>query len=168
MRHHQRTTPSFKGLHPASKKASAAASGASAKTDTRCEVVLRRELWRRGLRYRLHQGLPGRPDIVFSKHRVVVFCDGDFWHGRDLSTRLAKLAAGHNATYWLAKVRKNVERDRHQIDMLEASGWMVLRFWETDILRRTSCIGDQIAGVLKCQLSARSYLSEGRQMYGTV
>src|SRR5271166_5592080 len=106
----ERTTPSFKGLHPASVKASAAARGASAKTNTRCELVLRRELWRRGLRYRLHPpGLPGRPDIVFTKQRVVVFCDGDFWHGRDLEKRLADLAAGHNATYWLAKVQRNVE-----------------------------------------------------------
>jgi DNA mismatch endonuclease Vsr len=66
--------------------------------------ALRRELWRRGLRYRLHHpGLPGRPDIVFTRPRVVVFCDEDFWYGRDLSKRLAALAAGHNAAYWLGE-----------------------------------------------------------------
>src|ERR1700682_2694340 len=107
----QRTTPSFAGLHPASDSASTAARGASAKTNTRCELVLRRELWRRGVRYRLlHPGLLGRPDIVFPKRGLVIFCDGDFWHGRDLEARLAKLARGHNASYWIAKVRQNVER----------------------------------------------------------
>jgi DNA mismatch endonuclease, patch repair protein len=146
----KRTTPSFIGLHPASKKASAAARGASAKVNTRCELVLRRELWRRGLRYRLHHSwLPGRPDIVFIKQRIVVFCDGDFWHGRDLSDRLTKLAGGHNATYWLAKVQRNVERDRRQNSELEELGWTVLRFWETDALRRASYVADQIIAVLK-------------------
>jgi DNA mismatch endonuclease (patch repair protein) len=146
----ERTTPSFEGLHPASERASAAARGASAKTNTHCEQVLRRELWRRGLRYRLHHpGLPGRPDIVFIKQRVVVFCDGDFWHGRDLGRRLAMLATGHNATYWLAKVQKNVERDWRQTGALEASGWIVLRFWETDILRRTGYVADQIIAAVQ-------------------
>ena len=146
----ERTTPSFDRLRPASEKASAAARGASTKANTRCELVLRRELWRRGLRYRLHHpGLPGRPDIVFIKHRVVVFCDGDFWHGRDLNSRLAKLAGGHNATYWLAKLERNVERDRRQTGALEASGWMVLRFWETDVLCQVGNVADQIIIVLK-------------------
>ncbi|WP_348652882.1 hypothetical protein [Polyangium sp. y55x31] len=94
MKSQQQTTPSFACLHPASENASTAARAASAKRNTRCELALRRELWRRGLRYRLHlPGLPGRPDIVFTKHRVVVFCDGDFWHGRHLEARLAKLGA---------------------------------------------------------------------------
>jgi DNA mismatch endonuclease (patch repair protein) len=101
------------------------------------------------LRYRLHHpGLPGRPDIVFPKWRVVVFCDGEFWHGRDLEARLAKLARGHNAAYWVTKVRRNAERDRDQTRAIEASGWLVLRFWETDVLSRTSEIADYIVGAL--------------------
>jgi len=95
MKSRKHNAPSFRGLRSASKTASAAARGASRKTDTRCELVLRRELWRMGLRYRLHvPGLPGRPDIVFLRDRVVVFCDGDFWHGRDLERRIAKLRRG--------------------------------------------------------------------------
>jgi DNA mismatch endonuclease, patch repair protein len=126
-------------LKPASAKASTIARMAARKADTRCELLLRRELWRRGLRYRLHLAdLPGRPDIVFPKNRIVVFCDGDFWHGRDIDARVAKLAAGHNSAYWIAKVRRNVERDREQSNWLTAVGWTVLRFWETDILRNTS------------------------------
>lgn len=147
-----RAAPSFKGLGPASEKASAAARGASAKTNTRCEIMLRRELWRRGLRYRLHApGLPGRPDIVFMKQRVAVFCDGDFWHGRNLNQRLAKLAEGHNAKYWLAKVRNNTERDRCQTEALRASGWTVLSFWETDILSHPTYVADQINAAVQYQ-----------------
>jgi DNA mismatch endonuclease (patch repair protein) len=138
------------GFRSASEKASAAARGSSAKRNTLCELVLRRELWQRGLRYRLHVlGLPGSPDIVFTKRQVVVFCDGDFWHGRDLNRRLAKLATGHNATYWLAKVQRNVERDRRQTGALEALGWTVLRFWETDILCRADYVADQIIAMIR-------------------
>ena len=72
--------------------------------------------------------------MVFLGARVVVFCDGDFWHGRDLNARLAKLAAGHNASYWVAKIRANVERDRRHDAALTADGWKVLRFWERDIV----------------------------------
>jgi DNA mismatch endonuclease (patch repair protein) len=87
-----------------------------------------------GLRYRLHgDSLPGRPDLVFTKQRVVVFCDGDFWHGRNLEQRLAKLAGGHNAAYWVAKVRRNAERDKRQSMELRQQGWRVVRVWETDI-----------------------------------
>src|SRR5215469_10089649 len=128
-----RVTPSFQGLQSASAFASAAARGASRKVNTRCELLLRRALWQRGLRYRLHHpGLPGRPDIVFRKHGLVVFCDGDFWHGRDLETRLTKLTRGHNAAYWVAKVKANVERDLRHTRTLKDLGWVVLRVWETD------------------------------------
>jgi DNA mismatch endonuclease (patch repair protein) len=141
-----RTTPSYAGLRPASAKAASAARGASVKTDTRCELLLRRELWRAGLRYRLHAAeLPGRPDVVFPAQRVAVFCDGDFWHGRDLELRIAKLAAGHNAPYWVAKIRRNVERDRRQTEVLERAGWLVVRIWEGDILRD---LDKQVAAVI--------------------
>lgn len=149
MRSRKRSTPSFAGLQPASKSASAAARGASRKTDTRCELVLRHELWRRGFRYRLHvPGLPGRPDIVFPRDRVVVFCDGDFWHGRDLERRLAKLSQGHNSTYWVAKVRRNVARDRENDRALQAEGWTVVRAWETDVLRAPGQAADRIVETL--------------------
>jgi DNA mismatch endonuclease, patch repair protein len=120
--------------------------GASKKADTRCELLLRRELWLRGLRYRLHHAaLPGRPDVVFMKQRIAIFCDGDFWHGRDLENRLAKLARGNNAQYWIAKVERNVERDRRHTKALEETGWRVLRYWETDVLRRPDEIADEIS-----------------------
>jgi len=144
-----RHAPSFIGLLPKSTAASNAARGTSSKINTRCERKLRHELWRRGLRYRLHHpGLPGRPDVVFVKQRVAVFCDGDFWHGRDLEHRIEKLARGHNAAYWTAKVQRNVERDRQNTSALYAAGWTVLRFWETDVLRETRMVADRIVETL--------------------
>jgi DNA mismatch endonuclease (patch repair protein) len=104
--------------------------------DTKAEVLLRKELWRGGLRYRLHvSDLPGKPDIVFRRARVVVFCDGDFWHGRRWQQRREKLARGANALYWTAKIAANVARDRRNTRALQRAGWTVVRLWETDILR---------------------------------
>jgi DNA mismatch endonuclease (patch repair protein) len=79
--------------------------------------------------------LPGRPDIVFRRQRVAIFCDGDFWHGRNLSERLAKLSGGHNGEYWTTKLSRNVRRDRLQTRVLGRMGWAVVRLWETEILR---------------------------------
>jgi DNA mismatch endonuclease (patch repair protein) len=111
--------------------------------------VLRRELSRHKMRYRLHcSTLPGRPDLVFKQLRVALFCDGDFWHGRDPEARLAKLAKGNNPQYWIAKLRRNIERDCENTRAFETMGWTVLRFWETDVLDRTSEVVDQVVAVL--------------------
>jgi DNA mismatch endonuclease (patch repair protein) len=104
--------PRFEGYMPSSAKASAAARAASRRRDTQCELALRRALWALGLRYRVDvRQLPGKPDIVFRRLRIAIFCDGDFWHGRDLGARIRRLSRGHNAPYWVAKIRRNVERD---------------------------------------------------------
>jgi DNA mismatch endonuclease, patch repair protein len=92
--------------------------------------------------------LAGRPDIVFPRERIAVFCDGDFWHGRDLERRLERLGRGHNAAYWTAKVQRNFERDRQSTYALNAAGWKVLRFWETDVLRETTKVADQVERAL--------------------
>lgn len=156
-----RSAPSFKGLHPASVHASTAARGASIKRGTRCEIALRRELWHRGLRYRLHAPeLPGRPDIVFPSIRLAIFCDGDFWHGRDLDNSLAKLSEGHNASYWVAKIRRNVERDQENARLLEAKGWIVVRIWETDLFRAPVEAGDRICAII----AARRQIIRGQEI----
>lgn len=90
----------------------------------------------------------GTPDFVFRDERVVVFCDGDFWHGRDLERRLAKLARGHNAAYWIAKVQRNVERDREQTASLTDAGWHVVRFWETDVRASASALAESVRDLL--------------------
>jgi DNA mismatch endonuclease (patch repair protein) len=136
----------FAGLRPSSARATSAARGASRKYDTRPEIMLRRALFARGLRYRVARvGLPGKPDVVFGRARVVVFCDGDFWHGRDLAARIEKLARGHNAPYWVAKITSNVERDRRVTAALESAGWLVLRYWETDIKKNAMALAREVA-----------------------
>ncbi len=114
--------------------ASRIASASSAKRDTKPELLLRRALRSMAVRYRTDvAALPGRPDLVISAARLAIFCDGDFWHGRNLQRRLQKLAAGHNAPYWVSKIKSNVDRDRRINRLLRNSGWKVLRFWESDV-----------------------------------
>lgn len=86
------------------------------------------------------KALPGCPDIVISSARLAVFCDGDFWHGRNLKRRLAKLAGGHNASYWVSKIRKNVQRDRRIDRLLKKKGWIPLRFWESELRADTDTV----------------------------
>jgi len=103
-------------------------------SDTAHERVLRAHLWRRGFRYRKNcKGLPGKPDIVFPKARVAVFCDGDFWHGRNWHRLSKKLEKGANAFYWIPKIDANRKRDRRNDRLLKKDGWTVVRLWETDI-----------------------------------
>jgi DNA mismatch endonuclease, patch repair protein len=91
--------PSYKGFEPASEVASRT-KRANRPRDSAHELLLRRTIWRMGLRYRKHVAmLPGSPDLVFFAARVVVFCDGDFWHGRDWHSLKSKLERRHNAPY---------------------------------------------------------------------
>ena len=147
----------YNELRPASAAASRAAQGSSRKRDTTPELLLRRALWRAGHRgYRVDvRTLPGRPDIVFHRARVAIFCDGDFWHGRDLPQRLASLGAGHNAAYWVSKIQNNVARDRRHDAALTADRWQVLRFWESAITRDVAALVAQILDVLAIQLNFR-------------
>lgn len=136
--------PSFAGLNPSSEAASVAKRGNVA-TDTRPELRLRRALFARGGRYRLHvRSLPGNPDLVFVAAKVVVFCDGDFWHGNDWRRRRARLAAGANAGYWVAKIEANRRRDQRHVRSLRRLGWEVIRVWETDIHRDPDDIATMI------------------------
>lgn len=144
-----RTTPSYSGLRPASPRASAAARGSSRKSDTQPEVKLRQILHRCGRRFRKNvRSLPGCPDIVFARAKIVVFCDGDFWHGRDWATRRGKLEIGTNGTYWIRKIEQNMSRDARNNAMLRRMGWQVLRFWESDIISNGNCVLSQIQAAL--------------------
>lgn len=151
-----RIAPSYRGLSPASALASRAASASSAKRDTKPELLLRRALWARGVRYRVDVGsLPGRPDVAIQSARVAIFCDGDFWHGRNLKRRLIKLAAGHNSTYWISKIKTNVARDRQVKRLLAASGWTVVRFWESDVRSSPELAARAVLRILRARRDKR-------------
>lgn len=148
MRSQQSVT--FSGLRPKSRRTSRVARASSKKRNTRCEVLLRQALWARGLRYRLYMdGLVGCPDIVFAQKKIAVFVDGDFWHGRNLESRIRKLRRGHNPNYWVNKIRKNVERDRRVTKELKDMGWHVIRVWEGDIRREKRSIVESIVRTIE-------------------
>ncbi len=106
--------------------------------DTSIEVLLRRALWHKGYRYRKHYKLlPGKPDIVLTKHRIVVFCDSEFWHGKEWGTLKARLLKGKNAEYWIKKIERNMNRDAEINQKLFQMDWTVIRFWGEEIRKDT-------------------------------
>ena len=117
-------------------------------SNTSPEMALRRALWKRGLRYWVNdKKLPGKPDIVFSRARIVIFCDGDYWHGHNWALRgyesLDKELARYGE-YWQTKIRKNVERDRKNNQLLSEAGWLVIRFWGSEIKADVEKCADQV------------------------
>ncbi len=105
--------------------------------DTKPELLLRKALWQRGMRYRKNlRVLPGKPDIVFTRARLIVFCDGDFWHGHNWALRglssLEEELSGYSE-YWRKKILRNIERDSEVTKVLEKEGWKVIRVYESQI-----------------------------------
>lgn len=102
--------------------------------NTEIELILRKALWKRGYRYRKNfNALPGRPDIVLTKYKIVIFCDGEFFHGKDWDILEARLKESNNSEYWIKKISRNKERDDEINKKLSFLGWKVLRFWGKDI-----------------------------------
>lgn len=127
--------------------------------DTSIELMLGRAMWHRGLRYRKHaKGVPGHPDFCFVGKRVAVFCDGEFWHGKDWEQAKQRLKS--NREFWIAKIERNQARDREHTEALERAGWTVLRFWESDIRKHLDdCVG-RVEAALNGVRVARGYQQE--------
>ncbi|MGQ1890932.1 very short patch repair endonuclease [Thermophagus sp. OGC60D27] len=99
---------------------------------SKIEVMLAKELWKRGLRYRKNdKTVFGKPDFTFRKYKIAVFVDGEFWHGKDWDTR--KYDHKSNQEFWLKKIERNIERDKEVNTYLMNEGWQVLRFWGKEI-----------------------------------
>jgi DNA mismatch endonuclease (patch repair protein) len=115
--------------------------------DTAPELTLRRALFKAGLRYRLKTSsrLPGSPDIVFGRARLVIFVDGCFWHGCALHGTWPK----SNADFWREKILRNQERDRSVDAALTDLGWKVMRVWEHDVRGGLSFLVDTIVGIVR-------------------
>lgn len=102
--------------------------------DTQIELILRKALWKEGIRYRkYYDKLPGKPDIVITKYRIAIFCDGEFFHGKDWDKLQLKLKNSNNSEYWIKKISRNIERDQEVEREIRAEDWTVIRFWGTDI-----------------------------------
>lgn len=102
--------------------------------DTEIEVLLRKALRKKGYRYRKnYDKLPGKPDIAITKYKIVIFCDGEFFHGKDWEVLKPRLERGNNSEYWIKKISHNMERDDEINKRLLFEGWTVIRFWGNDI-----------------------------------
>ena len=106
--------------------------------DTSIEIVLRKALWHHGIRFRKNfKMLPGTPDIAITKHRIAIFCDSEFFHGKDWEALKLRLQNGSNSTFWIKKITRNRERDDEVNQALRFREWTVLRFWGDDIKKHT-------------------------------
>ena len=116
--------------------------------DSKIELILRKELWRRGLRYRKNSNkVYGHPDIVFIGKKVAVFCDSEFWHGFDWEKRKQDFKS--NQGFWIPKIERNIQRDKEVTEKLVSEGWVVLRFWGRQIKKDKEHCVEQIEKAVK-------------------
>ncbi len=100
--------------------------------NTKPELLLRKALWARGHRFRVeNKQIEGKPDIVFLRKRVAIFVDGEFWHGYRWSEKKQKIRS--NRRFWIAKIERNMQRDREVTRELLENGWVVMRFWANEV-----------------------------------
>ena len=117
-------------------------------TDSKIEVMLRKELWNRGLRYQKNSTkVYGKPDIVFICKKVAVFCDSEFWHGYDWENKKNEIKSKRE--FWIPKIERNIQRDIEVTNKLQAEGWVVLRFWGNDIKKNLTECADKIERIIK-------------------
>lgn len=111
--------------------------------DTKIEVMLRKELWSRGFYYRKNvKNVVGKPDLAFIGKKIAIFCDSEFWHGCNWENRKNDL--GTNRKFWIAKIEKNIQRDKEVNSILNEQGWVVIRFWGKEISKNVSVCADKI------------------------
>lgn len=124
--------------------------------DTSIEVMLRKALWHKGYRYRKnYKKLPGSPDIALTKQKVAIFCDSEFFHGKDWDLKKPKLRKGNNPDFWISKIERNIKRDLENDQELRFLGWTVIRFWGDEIKKDTEkCIRVIEEAVLKKRITS--------------
>lgn len=125
--------------------------------DTSIELILRKALWHRGIRYRKnYKALPGTSDIAITQYRIAIFCDSEFFHGKDWEKLKLRLESGSNSTYWIKKITRNRERDDEVEKSLRFREWTVLRFWGQDIKKHTEeCVEVIEEAILGTKLQER-------------
>ncbi len=131
--------------------------------DTSIEVCLRKALWHKGYRYRKNmRSLPGSPDIVITKYKIAIFCDGEFFHGKDWEILKPRLEKGGNPDYWINKIERNQTRDWENDKKLLFMGYTVIHFWGKDIMKRTDECVKTIEEAIWDGIMAR----EEQELYG--
>ena len=106
--------------------------------NTSIETILCKALWSRGVRYRKNvSSIKGKPDIAIKKYKIAIFCDSEFFHGKDWDKLKERLEKSDNSEFWIKKISRNRERDTEIDAELTQSGWKVLRFWGDEIKKNT-------------------------------
>lgn len=105
------------------------------------EMLLRKALWSNNIRFRIHRkDLPGKPDLVIDKYRLAIFVDGDFWHGYQWDENRHK----NNPTFWIPKIKRNMQRDQFVNASLKEMGYTVMRFWENEVKQNLKACVNQV------------------------
>lgn len=132
---------------------------------TKPELLLAKLLWNAGVRYRKNDNaVTGKPDFSFRGLKIAVFCDGEFWHGRDWTIHKADHKS--NCAFWYAKIERNIERDKEVNEKLFSEGWTVLRFWESEILHYPDQCINKILNTMNTKQTSRNGPSQAKQNGG--
>ena len=116
--------------------------------DSKIEIMLRKELWSRGLRYQKNSSkVYGKPDIVFIGKKVAVFCDSEFLHGYDWENKKNEIKSKRE--FWIPKIERNMQRDIEVTEKLQSENWIVLRFWGNKIKKDLTECADTIERTIK-------------------
>lgn len=109
-------------------------------TETKEEVLLAKALWNMGYRYRKNnKKIFGKPDISFSKYKIAIFVDGEFFHGKDWENQKSRIKT--NRDYWIPKIERNIQRDEEVTEYLLSNNWKVIRFWSKEVKKNlSSCL----------------------------
>ena len=117
-------------------------------SDSKIELILRKSLWSRGIRYRKNaKKIMGKPDIAFIGKKVAVFCDSEFWHGYDWENKQQEIKTRRE--FWIPKIERNMQRDKEVTEYLESTGWIVIRFWGHEIKNDPESCADIIQKALE-------------------
>lgn len=118
--------------------------------DSKIEILLRKALYQKGYRYRKnYRKLFGCPDIVFTKQKIAIFCDSEFWHGYDWENRKKDFKS--HQEFWIPKIERNIERDKEVSQQLEQLGYRILRFWGKEISKNLADVVDTIEAEINSQ-----------------
>ena len=122
--------------------------------DTAPEILLRKSLWKDGIRYRKnYKLLPGTPDIAITKNKIAIFCDGEFWHGKNWDEKKTRIRK--NRKYWIPKIERNIKRDVEVQNQLRYMGWYVIRFWGNDIKKDVaSCVSEVKNAIIHAEIES--------------
>ena len=125
--------------------------------NTKIERILRKALWEQGIKYRKNYSkLPGKPDIVLTKYKIAIFCDSEFFHGKNWEAQKLRLAKGNHGEFWINKISKNIIHDEEINKKLWLMGWTVIRFWGEEIKKNTDeCIKTIEEAIFEKQLDLK-------------